>query len=278
MSLWTIRKQEILKTIFMKRILFLLLIGLSSNLIFAQDIMVKRNGDEIKSKILEITIETIKYKQFEFQDGPTRNINISDVFMVIYENGKREMFSTTESITSKEENPINNKNKGNVKKRGFIGLELGANIPLGKFADVNDGQAKTGYHINLINFGYLFSDNIGIAATCFGAVNPRVNGNDDYWWSHGGLLVGPLFSFPVSEKIVWDIKPMVGKSWASITGTNLELTSPIAFSVETGYRFNVSRLIALTLGVVYSTAKYKGGFEQSIGTSAIKGGFAFRLK
>jgi hypothetical protein len=100
----------------MKRILFLVLIGLSTNLIYAQDIIVKQNGDEIKSKILEITSETIKYKEFDFQDGPTRNINISDVFMVIYENGKREKFTTTESQTSKEvtENEIsNNGYKGN---------------------------------------------------------------------------------------------------------------------------------------------------------------------
>ena len=87
----------------MKRFLFSLLIGLLSNLIFAQDIIIKQNGDEIKSKILEITSETIKYKEFEFQDGPTRNINISDVFMVIYENGKREKFTTTESPTPKKD-------------------------------------------------------------------------------------------------------------------------------------------------------------------------------
>ena len=99
----------------MKRILFLLLIGLSTNLIFAQDIIVKQNGDEIKSKILEITSETIKYKEFDFQDGPTRNINISDVFMVIYENGKREKFTTTESQTS------NNDTKNEVSNNDYKG-------------------------------------------------------------------------------------------------------------------------------------------------------------
>lgn len=92
----------------MKRILFLLLIGLTNNLIFAQDIIVKQNGDEIKSKILEITSETIKYKEFDFQDGPTRDINISDVFMVIYENGKREKFTTTTNKQTKEDADLNN--------------------------------------------------------------------------------------------------------------------------------------------------------------------------
>ena len=101
----------------MKRILFLLLIGISSNMLFAQDIIVKQNGDEIKSKILEITSETIKYKEFDFQDGPTRNINISDVFMVIYENGKREKFiGNSNSQSQLEEKPKNEKHK-KIKKQ-----------------------------------------------------------------------------------------------------------------------------------------------------------------
>jgi hypothetical protein len=87
----------------MKRVLFLLLIGLSYNQIFAQDIIVKQNGEEIKSKILEITIETIRYKEFDFQDGPIRNIIINDVFMVIYENGIREIITTTTSQQSKKD-------------------------------------------------------------------------------------------------------------------------------------------------------------------------------
>jgi hypothetical protein len=261
----------------MKRILILLLIGLSSNLIFAQDLIVKQNGDEIKSKILEITIETIKYKDFEFQDGPTRNINISDVFMIIYENGKREKFSVLQSQNSEEENPISKENNGNVNKRGFIGLELGANVPIGKFADANDGAAKLGFQLNLINFGYLFSDNIGITATWFGAVNP-IDGFTYSKWSHGGILVGPLFSFPVSEKVVWDIKPMIGMSWAFISNSSLETDLSVAFNIGTGFRFNISRLIALTSGIDFTNAKFRwNGADQSMGTLAIKGGLAFRL-
>ncbi|MCF8373209.1 MAG: hypothetical protein K9H64_16440 [Bacteroidales bacterium] len=80
----------------MKQIVLILLIGLTSNLLFSQDIIIKKNGSEIKTKIIEITIETIKYKEFDFQEGPIRNINISDVFMVIYENGNREVFAKKE--------------------------------------------------------------------------------------------------------------------------------------------------------------------------------------
>ena len=43
--------------------------------------------------MLEITEQQIKYKDFDFQSGPTRNINISEMFMVTYENGQKEVFN-----------------------------------------------------------------------------------------------------------------------------------------------------------------------------------------
>ena len=61
----------------------------------AQDVILKKDGSDIKSKVLEITDQQIKYKDFDFQSGPIRNINISEVFMITYENGQREVFNKT---------------------------------------------------------------------------------------------------------------------------------------------------------------------------------------
>ena len=60
---------------------------------FAQDIILKKDGSEIEAQVLEITDQQIKYKDFDFQSGPTRNINISDVFMITYANGQKEVFN-----------------------------------------------------------------------------------------------------------------------------------------------------------------------------------------
>jgi hypothetical protein len=62
--------------------------------LFSQDIIIKNDKVEIKAKVIEIQEDLIKYKLFESQEGPVRNIQISDVFMVIYESGKRESFTT----------------------------------------------------------------------------------------------------------------------------------------------------------------------------------------
>lgn len=246
----------------MKKYLALLLFALITTLSFGQsnyqDVVYLKNGSIIRGVIIE--------------QVPNKSIKIetADRSVFVYQIDEIEKIAKEEKVS--------NKNNESVRKKGFIGLELGANIPVGKFADENDGAAKTGFQINLINFGYLFSDNIGITATWFGASNPIEGVNNDYLWSHGGLLVGPLFSFPVSEKIEWDVKPMVGLSWASITNTDLELASSFALNLGTQFRFNVSRLIAFTLGVDYTTAKFKWDIgDQTMGTIALKSGFAFRL-
>ncbi|MFC2100715.1 hypothetical protein ACFLRZ_02675 [Bacteroidota bacterium] len=107
----------------MKRFL-LLFIVLSSNLIFAQDIIIKHSGEEIKAKVLEITSENIKYKAYEYQDGPIRNANISEVFMIIYENGSKEIFNKKELPSKDYEYTTSIENIRN-------GLHLGLHITPG---------------------------------------------------------------------------------------------------------------------------------------------------
>jgi hypothetical protein len=56
------------------------------------DIIYKMDGSEIKSKVLEITDTTIKYKKQDQLDGPIRNVARKDVFLIIYKDGTREVF------------------------------------------------------------------------------------------------------------------------------------------------------------------------------------------
>jgi hypothetical protein len=83
-------------------ILFLLAAGiLSAN---AQDVITLRNGNEIKAKVTEITSSEIKYKRFENLEGPTVVMEKSEVFVINYENGTREVINamtTTATTASK---------------------------------------------------------------------------------------------------------------------------------------------------------------------------------
>lgn len=61
--------------------------------VFAQDVIVLKTGEDIQAKVIEIDHDEIKFKQFDMQDGPTRILKKSDIFMVKYENGTKDVFN-----------------------------------------------------------------------------------------------------------------------------------------------------------------------------------------
>jgi hypothetical protein len=69
----------------------------ATNSISSQDIIVKRDNSELKAKVIEIQEDQVKYKDFDFLEGPLRNILISDVSKIIYENGRVENFVLVET-------------------------------------------------------------------------------------------------------------------------------------------------------------------------------------
>ena len=73
--------------------LFILLLLLCSGSVFAQDVIVKKDGSTILSKVLEVNQDNIKYRRFDNQSGPTYTINKSEVQAINYQNGMKEKFS-----------------------------------------------------------------------------------------------------------------------------------------------------------------------------------------
>ena len=62
----------------------------------SQDIITKTNGEEIKSKVLEVTQTDIKYKRFDQLDGPTFTISKTELFMIKYQNGSKDIFTESD--------------------------------------------------------------------------------------------------------------------------------------------------------------------------------------
>lgn len=91
----------------MKR-LFLVLVSMASVVsAIAQDVIVKRDGEEIQCKILEVSTNKVKYKQWKNQDGPTFVEKKTDVLMLKYENGQKEVISFSTPVgESQVEAPV----------------------------------------------------------------------------------------------------------------------------------------------------------------------------
>lgn len=114
---------------------FLFVMLLSATNIFAQDVIVKKDGTTILSKIIEVGTSEVKYKKFSSLDGPMYSISKADIMKVNYENGDSESFQNTKG----------GGNEVKAETKEVYTLAAGTNIPVQnthyfKAADVDEGD------------------------------------------------------------------------------------------------------------------------------------------
>lgn len=59
----------------------------------SQDVITKKTGEDITTKVVEITLNEVKYKKWDNQDGPLISISKSDILMIRYQNGTKDLFN-----------------------------------------------------------------------------------------------------------------------------------------------------------------------------------------
>ena len=183
------------------------------------DIVTLCNGDEIKVKVMEITLSEIKYKRFDNLDGPTITIPKTDVFAINYSNGTREVIKPIISTRDVQSVSIASKN-------AFI---IGGNFIVG----TGDDYAHVG-------FGAKLSYNV--------ANHFRISGEFDYfptkdylsWWNY--TLYG---DFLISTSDKFAIYPSVGVGGVGIKvkelsfdGYSFEGSSANKFALSAGLGFD----------------------------------------
>jgi hypothetical protein len=237
-----------------------------------QDILYLKNGSVLKGKIIEK--EKDRKMKFREKDGTVNT------------------YSEEEIEDMEEDVAVEAEEKGKTakaSKKGYVGLSVGVNIPMGQFAsktgdDLNNapGFAKSGVQLNLVNFGYLFTEHIGICGVIFAATN-NIDVEDVDPWGYGGVLVGPLISYPIGSNIDWDLRPMIGYSMVNLSSRDKignQQSSAFGMNLGTMFRFHVSKSVSLTLNGDYFFTKAKFSkyeLEQKVTSLCIGGGIAFRL-
>lgn len=97
----------------MKKIYTIVLLTVLALSAAAQDTITFRNGDELRVKVTEVSDFQIKYKLWNNQNGPVYTKNVSDIFMVKYEGGHKDVFNQTQP--AQQQSPAaNNFNYGSV--------------------------------------------------------------------------------------------------------------------------------------------------------------------
>lgn len=84
----------------MKTLTFLITCILLSIRVFSQDTLYTTTGQVIAGKVTEVGNEDIKYKKATNLEGPTYVISKSDVVMIEYKNGSKDVFAKTNNTSS----------------------------------------------------------------------------------------------------------------------------------------------------------------------------------
>lgn len=77
----------------MKNYLLIVLSILTSMVSFAQDTIVKKNGDEIECVVLEVNSSFVKCKKFNSSEETIFRFVTDDIFMIKYMNGETTLFA-----------------------------------------------------------------------------------------------------------------------------------------------------------------------------------------
>ena len=178
--------------------------------------------------------------------------------------------------------------------KGYFGLEFGAAIPNNDYSSTDTsnnsaGYAVTGYHIG-ISGTYQFNKNWGLAYSW----RRQKNGVDAQTLADqgaaqipeatisvetksyflNGFMIGGFLTIPLTEKLHWDTKLMVGLMTATKPSINFSVSdglnnieveqkevnsSSFSLGISSGLRLDVAEKLALTFNIesVYANPTYK---------------------
>jgi len=86
----------------MKNTLVILIFSIFFGSMSAQDIIVLKDGTKIRSKVIEVFQDDIKYKKYENKQGPDYHVDIDIVKKIVYENGYVEDFLNVPKFKKRE--------------------------------------------------------------------------------------------------------------------------------------------------------------------------------
>lgn len=110
--------------------------------IIAQDVIIMNNGDELVGKVLEVLPSEIKCKQVDSTGELVRIVLKSEVFMIKYENGNKEII--TPKNTPNTGNNVAGANSNNQQTKNEDYFTLGRNDAMRYYVGQNSGSFWTG--------------------------------------------------------------------------------------------------------------------------------------
>ena len=80
----------------MKKTILFLLCLITGSFAFSQDVIYRFSEYElatIRAKVIKVTPEVVEYKDVNQPNGHVKSIKIKDVYMIVYQDGRKEVFN-----------------------------------------------------------------------------------------------------------------------------------------------------------------------------------------
>jgi hypothetical protein len=169
--------------------------------------------------------------------------------------------------------------------KGYVGGSFGVFTPYREHSIAPYNPRQNGYFLNA-TITYLPSLLLGISTSVYFYGAPSIDNFDIASWKSCGVMIGPLISLPIGNRIKWEVRPQIGYS-VILPSKNLSdfdslgsNRSGVAYSIGTGLRLNFGKRTCYLLNVEYLSATRRFQDYQivpDIGLLSASVGVAFRF-
>jgi len=149
----------------------------------------------------------------------------------------------------------------------YISIGIGASFPLADFSsdspfEIESGFTETGIHLNLLQYGQLIKNNVGVHTRIFYNQNSFDLGDlDDFVdlddWSQLGLVIGPMYTINLEDKVKFDLKPAIGMVATTLPdfGNGSQTSPDLAWSMGVGMRVSLLQNLSVLLDTHYTNVE-----------------------
>ncbi|NKI28497.1 hypothetical protein HCG49_18265 [Arenibacter sp. 6A1] len=230
----------------MKKLLIAITLLLVVSSLSAQDKIYFNDGSKIEAKVLVVSEVNIQYKKIDNLSGPTFETGLSNINMIVYENGSHQMFNQEldKSKISKKSNSGFRKNRINLDLLAF-----GENGPTSISYEIINKNGSRGIEIP-VNV-YFNSD---------GVVGYTVGANIKYYTNNqgNGFFIGPAIGLGAFD---W-----YGGNY-SYYYTSTDFSAYLG--IKLGYQFQISDLFGINLagngGGISNFDEFDFGYSINLG-------------
>jgi hypothetical protein len=169
--------------------------------------------------------------------------------------------------------------------KGYVGGSVGLFAPYQNYSHTPYNPQQNGFFLNT-SIGYLPSLLLGISTTVYFYGAPKIENLRITTWKSCGVMIGPLISLPIGNKVKWEVRSQIGYSVifpnAAVSDMDSLDTkrSGVAYNLSTGLRLNFGKRTCYMLNVEYlSAVRKEDGYniEHDLGVIGASFGFAFRF-